>query len=198
MTEQIFMARFYDIVEMWGTDPFSEPYKRRAVERTNDMHSEEIKQLNDLLIDNCERAPSIVKLTTYAAQIRARRPIPHQEEKWNQVSTVCPICDDMGVLVVSGSGVNDEIMSCSNEQCRASYYWQLPRFKIQYEPNLKARKVPRDWFGKPGEEKAERTKEWRTKLLISENFWRERQKLKNEKMAKSHGTINQNEKGVSI
>lgn len=166
MINPVFCERFKKAIDYWGQDSFTEAYVERADSRTRDLSFDEMNLLCELLIDNCERAPSIVKLVAFASIVRARRAPKPLQDVIGEVD--CQSCSDLGVVRVK-SDKHDFLMRCENIKCRPSYYWELPRWSGLYSDVFKREKCPAEWF-KPsaGGVQFEKMQSWRAKIKISE------------------------------
>jgi hypothetical protein len=88
-----FEGKFRKLVDYWGLESFPPSHRDRAMYRTRDLSDAEVSILCDMLIDNCERAPSMVKINNYASIIRNKR---QTEQTSALVLATCRICDGDG------------------------------------------------------------------------------------------------------
>lgn len=167
----LFLKNFAPVIEAYGIEKFPAPVIERAEARTRDLTGDEMAQLCELLIDNCERAPSIIKIAGFASMIRARR---HKQNKPITTSNeiLCNECNDLGVVRVQSSS-KDLVMRCQNIRCTPSYYWELPRWSPLYSSSFKKSKCPPQWFTiSENDTVASRAAEWRDLIRISEQTFK--------------------------
>ncbi len=172
-----FLANFAPLIEVFGIEKFPAPLIQRAEHRTKDLSTEEMSQLCELLIDNCERAPSIVKIVGYAAMVKARRKSKLTETVKQEI--LCLQCHDLGVVRVQSEKHGDLLMLCGSVAtqqnqpdalvCRTQHFWDLPKWQDSYADQFKKSIVPAIWF-KPSLESSfeEKRDSWRAKIRISE------------------------------
>lgn len=177
MLDEIFLDKIKPVIEVFGRERFTKEFISHAQRRTKDLSTEEMAQLCELLIDNCERAPSIVKIVGYAAIIKARRK-SKLTETVNQ-ETLCYQCNDLGVVRVQSEKHGDLLMRCGSVAtqqnqpdalvCRTQHFWDLPKWQDSYADQFKKSIVPAIWF-KPSPESSfeEKRDGWRAKIRISE------------------------------
>ena len=163
------IQRFKDVLEVFGPEKFSQPFLELAHNRTKDLTSDEMRELCNLLIENCERAPSMPKIVGFAALVRAKKraAIPHTYNS-SEKFIACRECDDLGVVRTQHEKLGDLIMRCRNLRCKPSYYWTLPRWADEYEKTFKKSKCPIEWF-KPeiGESRQKKINEWKSFIQLS-------------------------------
>lgn len=164
--ENHFLERFKSVIEVFGKEKFSKEYLFFAQKRTNDLTVDEMTQVCNLLIDNCERAPTIVKVVGFSSMVRAKR-FKVQDVFKSESILDCYECDDLGVVRTKGNH-GDLVMRCPNLKCVPSYYWQLPRWSDVYSKEFKCEKFPAHFF-KPEKDSnyLERANEWRQHINLS-------------------------------
>lgn len=165
-----FKERFKIAIDYWGDESFPEPYRERAEFKTRDLTWDEMRDLCHVLMDNCERPPSMVKLVAYISVIKGRRGQKQIAEQKGEIE--CQLCDDLGVVRVK-SEERDFVMRCENLKCRPSYYWELPRWSDLFDETFKKSKCPIEWFHPPvngtfPERLESSLKNWRQKIQISQ------------------------------
>ena len=171
----LFFKNFAPVIEVFGIEKFPAPLISRAENRTKDLSTEEISQLCELLIDNCERAPSIVKIVGFAAMIRARRSIKKTETIHKEI--LCLHCNDLGVVRIESAKHGDLLMKCGSVAttpcgdlvCHTQNYWDLPKWQESFNSQFKKSIVPVEWL-KPSSVSSfsEKRDDWIAKIRISQ------------------------------
>lgn len=183
MINQNFLRRFGPVIEAWNNKKFPAIMLERIDKRTSDLSDREMGEVCDLLLDNCEHAPTVAKVVEFASLVRNRR-----DRKPEQVQDTlnCAICGDLGTIcAVSRHDDFETLVRCSCPAGEGSG-WALPKWARDFNPLFEPRRCPKNWFipARPPEfsdtpEGMRALKDliwqqipyWRTKIRIAEEYW---------------------------
>jgi hypothetical protein len=175
-------VRFGAVIEAFGKEKYSPVMLNRIEINTRDLSDFEMGALCNLLIDHCERAPTVAKVNEYASLVRNRRDRLAQDPETHKF--FCEHCWDTGVTRVKGAEI-DSLMLCmcdSRDQGREGPRnpWKLPRWNERFAGKYKKEKPPLEWFkpakapGSVSYESAVSLAEgWRERIKIAEQFWKQ-------------------------
>lgn len=177
MTQAEFVAQFHIVIEAFGSSKFPIAVLERMHKRCSDLSMLEMGTLCNLIIDNCDRAPTTMKLNEFASIVRSRR--ERQEQEYNYTNN-CSHCHDCGITRIQPIGESiDLLMKCD---CRegALQTSRLPRYERSVQQFYRRLSLPLEWF-KPDWQAGtlyskqqsfhQKVEYWKQKIKISEAYW---------------------------
>lgn len=130
-----FDTRFRKALEYWGKGQFPDVFREHADYRTKDLSSEEMQELCLMLIENCERVPSLARVLVFASAIRNRRQVA------KAYSARCGYCEGDGYVSAWKKPGERYSFSfrCPNENCNIAPNSTTPRWSKYFETDYTLR-----------------------------------------------------------
>jgi hypothetical protein len=178
MTFAQFLTQFDSVLEAFP-NKFPKVVLERINEKVQGLTPGQMRELCNLIIDTCEHAPRVAKVSELANLVKARN---HQGlfHAQSEIRPDCAFCMDLQVIrAVSTDGTFETLMHC---ECSTESHHGLPIYARHWAPLFQKHKCPAEWFtpevlarNEDGSMKLEnvnrRRDYWRAKLDIAKQYW---------------------------